>query len=163
MHIHIYTYTNTYSAYTERKRLRSFSRPVSSFVTLPSPFSDFLSSADNLFFRPVKDRHGRHGENEKKNKTKQKSESFSRILNASNVIHGQLSSLVRKRYSLASTRYSAVKEKRCVSSVIHTKYIICATIEIYMRNNGSQLIGWRESFEFHPRSPEIFFDPISNL
>lgn len=54
-----------------------------------------------------------------------------------------------------------------MSLVIHIKYIlyICATIEIYIyaKHNGSQLIGWRESFEFHPRnwSPEIFFDPTS--
>lgn len=68
----------------------------------------------------------------KKKKQRKKSESFSRILNASNVIHGQLSSLVKKKYSFASKIFSCERKK--VSSLIYTKYIlyICATIEIYM-------------------------------
>lgn len=66
---------NTYPAYAERKRLRSFSRPVSSFVTLSSTFSDFLSSLDNMFFRPVKGRHERHETRVKKKKQK-KAEAF---------------------------------------------------------------------------------------
>lgn len=48
------------------------------------------------------------------------------------MIHGQLSSLV-KRHSFASKILSCERKKK-VSLVIHTKYIlyICATIEIYI-------------------------------
>lgn len=86
---------------------RTFSRPVSSFVTLPSLFSDFLSSASAIHFFPgQKCLPGGMA----KAKNREESESFSRILNASNVIHGQLSSRAGKRYSLARKIFSCEKK-----------------------------------------------------
>lgn len=136
--IYMYTHTRVHILRMENEHLRSFSRPVSSFVTLPSPFSDFLSSVKiNLSSRSAKSRHGRtRGESgKKKNTEKKESESFSRILNASNVIHGQLS-LAREEEAFFREQDIQLwkKKKKSVSSVIHTKYIlyICATIEIYI-------------------------------
>lgn len=163
INIYIHTHTNTYSAYTGRKRLRSFLRPVSSFVTLPSPFSNFLSSANNLFFCSAKGWHGRHGESEKKNREK-KAKAFRVYLTPQMWYTANYPRLWRKSI-LSRARYSAVKEKKCLRWYILNIYYIFVRQSKYicMRYNGSQLIGWRESFEFHPCnwSPEIFFDPMS--
>lgn len=158
-HTHEYTCThintNTYSAYTERKRLRSFSRPVSSFVTLPRLFSDFLSSANNLFFRPAKGRHGKHDESEKK--TEKKAKAYRVYLITPQMWYTANYHRSWRRGILSRARYSAVKEKKCLRWYILNIYYIFVRQSkyIYMRNNGSQLIGWRESFEFYPCKLEL--------
>lgn len=102
---HTYAYTNVHTYATDIPRM--FSRPVSSFVTLPSPFSDFLSSASAIRF-PGRRRYSPGGTARVKNR--EESESFPRILNASNVIHGQLSSRAGERYSLARKILSCEKK-----------------------------------------------------
>lgn len=101
-----YACANTHICATDIPR--TFSRPVSSFVTLPSPFSDFLSSASAIRFFPGRGRYPPGGTARAKNR--EESESFSRILNASNVIHGQLSSRAGERYSLARKIFSCEKK-----------------------------------------------------
>jgi len=121
VNIYIYTHTHMhmYNIYIYATDIpRTFSRPVSSFVTLPSLFSDFLSSASAIHFFLARNICQ---EAWRKRKTERKAKAF-RVYLTPQMWYTANYPRAREKDILSRARYSAVKRK--VSSVIHTKYIL---------------------------------------